>query len=337
MTPAEACRHGFRTRLVVCGAALGALCLASLWVGTTPLRPRDVVEGLLGRHANPDVTLIVRYGRLPRLVLSLTVGGALAAAGLLMQTLCRNPLATPAVLGIGNGANLGLLIAIIWQPNLGEPLAVLASFAGATLSAGAIALMGLSPPSRMDRDRLIIGGTILGALEGSLLIAILFLWGMNNVMLGWTLGRLVQVDWAQIVLTLPLIALALAGAMAVIRQLDSFQLGDAVAASLGVRVGLIRAGTLLVIVLLAGAAVAAAGPVPYVGLIVPHVFPRRQTPDPHARLLLCVLGGALLTGAAELLARLTSQRQLVPLGIWTMAAGAAFFLALSLTRRGQTA
>ena len=115
-----------------------------------------------------------------------------------MQTLSRNPLATPSVLGIGNGANFGLVLAVVSIPGLGELTAVGAAFLGALGSAGIIALMGLSGGARLDRDRLVVGGTILGTLEGSLVVGILFFAGMRNVLLGWTLGRLVHVDWLQV-------------------------------------------------------------------------------------------------------------------------------------------
>ena len=337
MTAGALPSRGFRLKACVCAGVLTALSAVSLCTGHAALGPRDVWEGLLGRSRNAEATMIVRYARLPCLVLVLAVGGALAVAGLLTQTLFRNPLATPAVLGIGNGANLGLVIALVMAPNLSEPAAVLASFAGAVASAGVIGVMGVSPQSRMDRSRLIIGGTMLGALEASLVISILFFMGLGNTMLGWTLGRLVHVDWAQVWLALPPITLALAASYFLIQQLEAFLLGDTVAASLGVRVGLVQAGTTLAVVVLAGAGVAAAGPIPYVGLIVPHIFPRGRASTPRARFWLCLMGGALLTGLAELLSRLTSQRQLIPLGIWTMAAGAAFFFALSLSRKGQAA
>jgi ABC-type Fe3+-siderophore transport system permease subunit len=328
--------RSFAVAMTACTLALAALCTISLCTGSLALSPSDVWHGLQGR-ASAEIVAVVRDARLPRLALALIVGGALASAGLLTQTLFRNPLATPSMLGIGNGANLGLLLGLVFVPGLGESTAVLVSFAGALASAGIISLMGISGNSRMERDRLIVGGSMLAALEASLAVGILFFHGMATTMLGWTLGRLTQVDWAQVWLSAPPIALALAAAFFLAPQLEAFLLGDEAAATLGVRTGLIQAGAMLTAVVLSGAAVAAAGPIPYVGLIVPHIFTRQRARDPRARLLLCAMGGALLTGLAELLSRLTSQRQSIPLGIWTMATGAAFFLALSLSRKGRAA
>jgi iron complex transport system permease protein len=317
--------------------ALLLVCLWSLSVGTVHLTFGDIRSGLFDGASDPNVTMIMRNARLPRLVTALVVGAALAASGLLMQILCRNPLATPSVLGIGNGANLGIVVAILAFPGLGEFTALIASFVGAVGSACVISIIGFSPQNRIDRNRLIVGGAVLAAVEGSLVVAVLFFFGMNNYMLGWTLGRITQVDWAQISVAMPVIVICAALAFLIIGQLDALSLGDTVAASLGVRVGQIQAATLFLIVLLAGASVAAAGPVPYVGLIVPHAFPRSRFRQPRMRLLLSLLGGAVLTAVADVLSRLTSQRQLVPLGIWTMATGAVFFLALSLSRKGHAA
>jgi iron complex transport system permease protein len=254
-----------------------------------------------------------------------------------MQTLCRNPLATPSVLGIGNGANLGLLLVTILRPDLSESDAVLASFAGAAASAAAIGLLGISQQSRMDRDRLVIGGTVLNSLTASAVLAILFFSGTSNTMLSWTLGRLVNVGWDEGIFALPAIAIGVAASLVIVRQLDPLSLGDEVAASLGVRVGLLQGVTLAVTVLLAGAAVAVAGPIPYIGLVAPHLFPRNRVRSPLARLVLCLFCGATLAALAEWASRMTSGRQLVPLGIWTMAVGAGVFLSLAITRRERAA
>ena len=330
-------RDEFWWRLGLCVALLCAVCAVSLSSGSVRLTPAEVWHGLWDGAAAGSASLIVRLGRAPRLVLALAVGAGLAGAGLLMQTLCRNPLATPSVLGIGNGANLGLLLITILRPDLSESDAVLASFAGAAASAAAIGLLGISRQSRMDRDRLVIGGTVLNSLTASAVLAILFFSGTSNTMLSWTLGRLVNVGWDEGIFVLPAIAIGVAASVVIVRQLDPLSLGDEVASSLGVRVGLLQGVTLAVIVLLAGAAVAVAGPIPYIGLVAPHLFPRNRVRSPLARLVLCLLCGATLAALAEWASRMTSGRQLVPLGIWTMAVGAGVFLSLAITRRERAA
>lgn len=326
--------------LLACTIMALGLLAASLCVGYTPLTISDVAEGLLGTHSDADVNFIVRDARLPRTLMAMLVGGALAAGGLVMQTISRNPLATPSVLGVGNGANLGLLLIVVLSPDASDLSTILASFAGAVGSAGVIGLMGLSFRGRMDRDALVVGGTILAALEGSILTAILFFYQMQGSLLGWTIGRLVHVDWVQVEFILPVIAAGLLLIFVLIDRLEAFLLGDTVAASLGLPVGLLHGGAMLAVVLLAGASVAAAGPIPYVGLVVPHILSRERISSPRVRFLLCVFGGAILAGAADLLSRLVSdpsKERAIPMGIWIMCIGAVFFLMLSVRSQPMTA
>lgn len=320
-----------RVIVVLMFASLLLLLLVALAAGDSWLTPGQVVDGLTGADysSNPTPVLLIRYARLPRILLAMLVGSALAVAGLLMQTLSRNPLATPSVLGIGNGANLGLVLAIVSIPALSEPVAVAASFLGAVVSALIIGVMGFSGSTQLDRDRLIVGGTILATFEGSLVVGILFFNQMHNVMLGWTIGRLIHVDWFQLRFVTPMIGFGLLLAALLVERLEAFRLGMRTAQGLGISVGQVQTGVVLVVVLLAGGSVAAAGPVAFVGLIVPHLIRRSVFSRPRIRFLVCILGGAMLTVSADLLSRLTSQGRLIPMGIWTMSLGALFFMSLS--------
>lgn len=318
------------------GLMLGLLAL-SLMIGSRWLDPAALWEALWAGPALDQGTdaLLVWFGRLPRAVLAMLVGGALAVAGLLMQTLSRNPLATPSILGVGNGANLGLVIALVSIPGASELAIVIASFLGALGSALIIALIGVSTGTRMDGNRLVIGGSILASLLGSILTAIIFFNGMQNVLLSWTLGRLVHVDWVQVAFAAPAIAVGTLVAYVVIHKLEAFRLGGTTARGLGVPVVLVQVLTLGAVVLLAGASVATAGPVAFVGLMVPHLVRRRPGRSPLQRLILVALVGALMAGTADLLARVTSGDRLIPLGIWTMAMGSIFFFSISLHRRAD--
>ena len=236
--------------------------------------------------------------------------------------------------GIGNGAQLGLVLAVVLLRDVGEAEVIVASFLGALLSAGVIALMGFATSSGgLDRDRLVVGGTILAKLEGSVILGILFMNQMHNVLLGWTLGRLVHVDWIQVQWLLPALVFGLVVSVSLVHSLDAVLLGDQTAASLGVRVGILQSASVLTVVVLSGVSVAAAGPIPFVGLVVPNLITRARVPAPQLRLFYCAAGGALLAGFADVLSKLSSDRGLVPLGIWTMAMGSLFFLLLSTSKK----
>jgi iron complex transport system permease protein len=310
---------------LVCAVFVAGLCL-----GGVCYSPPQAWHALLGSHTDPGVSLIVAEIRLPRVALALLVGGALATAGLIMQTVTRNPLATPSVLGVTNGAHLAMMLWLVFAPDYGQLGTMLAAFLGALLSAGMIGLMGLSSQTRMDREYLVVGGSMMGALMGSALIAVMFLCHMYGAIFGWTLGGLIRVDWIQIAFAFPLLGSGLLLAMAMIARLEALMLGSSVAKSLGVRTGVYYFVAMGTVVLLAGTSVAVAGPVAYVGLIVPNLLSRGLIPAARTRLLACILGGALLTGCADTLSRAFSGGKVIPMGIWTMSIGAAFFLSLSV-------
>jgi iron complex transport system permease protein len=320
------------TRLpVLLGAAALLVFAIALASGPVPLPPPAVAAGLFG-GGERDAVLIVREVRLPRALLSLLLGAVLAAAGLLLQTLADNRLAAPSVLGIHNGANLGSILALVLAPGLGDLAYTAAALGGAMATTLCVAAIGAAGAGRTDRVRWVLGGVLLDHLAASLAVAILFAYGMQNALFGWTIGRLLHVDWQQVLVLGVGAGLAVAVAPSLAQRLDPLQLGETVARSLGADVVRLRLATLLTVVLLAGTATAVAGPVAYVGLVVPNVLTRTRVPSPRARLCCCALGGAVLTGTADLLARASSGQQTVPLGVWTMLLGACTFLALALRR-----
>ena len=319
-------------------ALAGLLAVVGVTIGPHPGSFGDCLTALVGGDGDATLAMAVRDVRLPRSLQSVLLGAALALAGLLSRTAANNRLATPSVLGVHNGANLGLLAALVLAPQLGELGIVGASFAGALAATLLVLALASLPNVRRDPVRWLLVGVLLNRFEGGLATAILFAHGMQNAMLGWTVGRLVQVDWLQVALLAPALLLCVALSLFVVHGLDTLRLGEHVARGLGVRVGALRALTVGIIVLLAGAATAVAGPVAYVGLVVPNLITRRLLPNAHARLLACAAGGAVATGAADALARLSSGDREVPLGLWTMLVGAAFFLAATMRRRiGATA
>lgn len=313
---------------------VGAACALALFAAPPFANLSDWVAALASPGADTPLALSLWEVRMPRLVLAATIGAGLAVGGLVMQTLSGNPLATPSILGVTNGAALGLVLAIAWIDRLTEGAAILAAFAGAAASALVIGLVGFARQSAVRGDALVVAGSILGAFAGSIVTAIVFFHSLQNELLGWTLGRLVHVDWLQARFAVPAVALGLWLAAVCAGRLEALRLGETTARELGVPVRRVRAAAVVSVILLTGGSVAAAGPVAYVGLIVPHLL-RNARLTPHARLWACAALGATLTTTADLLARLTSGERLIPLGIWTAAMGASLFLSLSLRGPGE--
>lgn len=271
---------------------------------------------------DPSVSEILLGMRLPRIVLALLVGAALAAAGALMQAVTRNPLAGPSLLGLSPGAALALLAALTCADL--SPWAMPAvAFLGAAVGAGLVFAVASAGARGATPERLILAGAVVGALLTSITGILVFRLHLAEVLLYWTAGGLGPSSWTQVLTVLPLIASGLLLGWILARPLSILAAGEDTARALGMRVGQVRAGAALAVLLLAGGAVAAAGPVAFVGIIVPNICRRWTGPDLRRLLPLAVLGGAVLVLVADTVARrCAGQFITLPLGVMTAALGA---------------
>jgi iron complex transport system permease protein len=269
---------------------------------------------------------------------ALLVGGALAVAGATLQGLFRNPLADPGVLGVSSGASLGAVLAIAMGLAARAAWALpLCAFAGA--AADVLVVFGFA--ARRGRGRLFSGtlllvGVAVGALNGSLttfvLSATLARYDAGRQIVYWLLGALEARTWDHVLLGAPAILLGGAIIAAHARELDALMLGEVGATSVGVDVPRVRLRLVLASALMVGAAVAIAGPIGFVGLLVPHLI-RLAVGARHRLLLpLAFLGGGLFLLLADVIARSIPARE-IPVGVVTAAIGAPAFLALLLRRR----
>lgn len=312
---------------------LAVTFVAAMCLGRTHYSPVDVINALFGHAADDKARMILQTLRLPRVLMAFAIGGALSVAGLLMQTLTRNPLATPSVLGITNGSHLGFVLAFVAAPGIGPVGSMAAAFAGAIVGATLIGIMGAASRSSFEGERMIIGGSLIGALFGSATVGIMFVSHMYGAIFSWVVGGLVRVDWSQIAFATPLLGAGLLIAAVIIERLEALALGESIATSLGVHTRAYCLAVMATVVLLAGTSTAVAGPIAYIGLIVPNLISRRWVAAPRLRLLACIMGGALLSGSADLLSRSISSSRTVPMSIWISALGASFFLAISMRTR----
>jgi iron complex transport system permease protein len=279
--------------------------------------------------------------RAPRALLGFVVGGGLALAGATLQGLFRNPLADPAILGVSSGASLGAVLAIY----LGIAARALwalpaAAFAGAAVDAVLVfAVASRRGRGRIFAETLLLVGVALGALNVSLATFVLSIslgtYDIGRQIVYWLLGGLEARTWDHLLLGAPAIA---AGSLVVIghaRDLDALLLGEVAAQSLGIDVGRVRVRLVIVSALVVGAGVAVAGPIGFVGLIVPHLMRLAVGPGHRVLLPLSFVGGGVFLVAADLLARAATGASETPVGVVTAALGAPFFLALLVRRRGE--
>lgn len=327
--------HRQAPRLTCAIGALAAACVASLLIGSNDLAPDEVWRALTAPDGS-DATAIVRDLRVPRTILGALVGAALGVAGAVMQGITRNPLAEPGILGINAGAALAVVIAISAFGVQGAGAYVPFALAGAAGTAALVFLLGGAGPGGPTPIRLALAGAVVMALLTSLTSALLVFDAQTlDEYRFWLVGSIAGRDasvWrtvAPVLIAGGLIAAA-SGA-----RLNALALGDDLARGHGVRVGRVRAAAGFGSVLLAGGAVAAAGPIAFVGLAVPHVV--RAITGPDYRWIIpfaAVLGAAFLL-AADTFGRIVVVPAELEVGIVTALIGAPFFI--WLVRRGRLA
>jgi iron complex transport system permease protein len=312
--------------------SLGALMLMliiSVAVGSKFLSLSTVWEALLHRDsANPQHDIVWSY-RIPRTGLAAAVGASLGVSGALAQALTRNPLADPGLLGINSGAACGVVLAIGTFGITSMSGYLWFAFAGALLVAAAVYVIGSAGRGPADPVRLVLAGVaitavLVGVTNGLSLLDPLSFDQMRN----WTAGSVVGRDWAVVWPVLPFMAVGLALALAGSRSLNAIALGDDLARSMGVNLRVNRAAALIAVTLLAGGATAIAGPIGFVGLMVPHVARWLVGPDQPWIIALSGVLAAILLLVSDVLGRVIVHPSEVPVGVITAFVGAPLLVVL---------
>ncbi|HXU44779.1 MAG TPA: iron ABC transporter permease [Thermoanaerobaculia bacterium] len=275
--------------------------------------------------------------RLPRVLLALLAGGALSTAGLGFQTLFRNPLAEPYTLGVAGGAALGAVLAVRFAEGAGAwglPLVALASFAGAL---GATALVAGVAIRRKETETatLLLAGIGVSLSTSALILFVQYLANATQTfqMVRWMMGGLAVVGYREVLWVLPWTLFGLAVLLAGRWELNLLLAGEEIAASRGVDVPRLRFRVLLAVSLMIGALVAVAGPIGFVGLMVPHALRRLVGHDHLVLAPACLLGGGAFLALADLAARTVMAPADLPVGVLTALLGGPVFLLLLVLRR----
>ncbi|KQU97437.1 iron ABC transporter permease [Devosia sp. Root105] len=342
--PRHALVHATPALVLALAALLLVTALVAVSVGAIAI-PLDTVWSVVAHHLAPgsvEVSWsagrdnIVWEVRLPRVILGAAVGASLALVGAALQSVTRNPLADPHLLGISSGAALGAIIVLLHTGMfLGLATVPLFAFGGALLST-AIVVSVANLTRSTDASRLILAGVAVSFIitsGGSLAI---FLGDPRaaHTVIFWMLGGLGLSTWAQ--LPYPLVALLACGAylIANARHLNAMTLGDESATTLGIPAGRFRMLVFIVSALLTGAAVAFSGVIAFVGLMIPHIVRLVVGGDYRRVLPLSALLGAIFLVLADMLARTIIPPQDLPIGIITGLVGGGFFILLLRRRRG---
>ncbi|KQO41690.1 iron ABC transporter permease [Pseudomonas sp. MDMC216] len=319
------------------GAALCLmlLCVASLLLGAGDIGLLPSLQALLG-GSDDDARFIVFELRWVRTELALLVGLALGAAGVLLQAVTRNPLAEPGLLGVSAGASFAVVLAI----NLGASAASLhmgVAMLGALVGCVLVLLVTRMRGVGDDPVRLVLAGAAFSGMLGAF-SSLLLLWDQRTAdeMRFWVIGALAgrpldTLDWS-----LPGLIGGLLVALLVVRPLAALALGERVASGLGHHPQLTRLGTLLAVAILVGTATAAAGPIAFIGLIVPYIARRLVGSDIRRTLGLSMLLGPCVLLLADVISRLLVRPYELPVGVVTAFVGAPILIAVVRNQRLPT-
>ncbi len=341
--PSTQHRHKGPWVIPALAVALALAIVLSCLIGALPIPLTEFVPALFGKGASASSQLqhdVLWQIRLPRVALAILIGGALATAGVIMQGVFANPLAEPGLVGVSSGAAVGAVAAIVLGATaIGFWVLPLSAFVGGLLVTAAVYFLARFQ-GRSEVLTLLLTGIAVNAMAGAIIGLLMSV--SDNAQLRsitfWNLGSLSAATWTAVLTVLPVATL---GAMAIpllARPLDLLSLGERNAQFLGLNVTRNRQLAIIVTALLTAAAVAVAGIIAFVGLVVPHAM-RLVVGPSHMRLLISsALAGSLLIVVADLISRTVAAPREIPLGVITGLIGApAFFILLRREHRRRGA
>jgi iron complex transport system permease protein len=348
--PQTAVSNPNRQRLIMLALLSGlvGIFLLSLFVGSVRIPLNDILHVLTGGTAEKEAwTTIVLKFRLPKAITAVLAGSALSVSGLQMQTMFRNPLAGPFVLGINSGASLGVALVVLAIGATGGSLLAglgllsdLGIVVAASLGAGLVLFLILSVARRVETMTLLILGLMFGYATSAFVSILLYFSIAERIQayIAWTFGSFSGVTWRQMQVMAPVVLLGLAIAWLSAKPLNALLLGETYAHSMGLSVRRARFGVLASASLMAGAITAFCGPIGFIGVAVPHLCRSLLSSSNH-RLLIpaTIFMGGIVALAADLIAQLPGSQIRLPLNAVTALIGAPVVTWVILRRRNLRA
>ncbi|MEH2228566.1 MAG: iron ABC transporter permease [Nostoc sp.] len=311
-----------------------AVMVINTSLGEYPTPPLAVIQTVLGIDTgNPDYAFVINTLRLPRILTACLVGMALAISGTIMQSLTRNSLADPGIIGINSGASLAAVSVIVLLPNFPTGILPLSAFVGALVAS--LLIYFLAWDRGLHPVRLILIGVGISAVASAFTSFIVTFGQISDVSqaLVWLAGSVYGRTWEQVFAFLPWIVIFVPLALIKAPELNALNLGDDIAKGLGNKVEWQRSLLLLISAALSGAAVATAGTIGFVGLIAPHIA--RQLVGGNHQGLTPVAGmtGAMIVVLSDFIGRMIFAPIEIPCGIVTAVIGAPYFIYLLINNR----
>lgn len=313
-------------------------CGLTLLIGETPWN--EIWQGLIDRY-NGNAT---RWNplldeRIPRLIVILSTGAAMAVAGAVMQSLFHNPLASPSILGTSCGGTLAIVIVITLGWQISFPYAIPIAGCGGCLAA-LLLVYSLSRYRRgIHLNQLILTGiavsTLLLAIQEALIYSLRDQWQLIQTLTEWEAGSTYDRSWKHVHMQLPLTIIGLAGCWIYRREIDILALGDEEAKNLGVEVETVRWRLFLCVALLTGGAISAVGVVSFFGLVLPHMIRKITGPKCEEMFPICVVGGGITLLILDLLLRFFEIRAFSIGNIAAILGGLFFLVILMETKKKE--
>ena len=323
-----------------------AIFFLDLSVGSVRIPAQDIIGMLFGKEPQQAAWLKILYMfRLPKAITAVLAGAALAVSGLIMQTLFRNPLAGPFVLGINSGASLGVALVILWTGSMSQTtifaglglIGDLGLIIAAGLGASLVLVFILLVSRRVQNVMTLL---ILGLLFGyatSAVVSILLHFSIAeriHLFVSWTFGSFGGVTWKQLKVLMPVLLIGIFISQMLIKPLNSFLLGESYARSMGLNVRRARIWIICITALLAGSVTAFCGPIAFVGVAIPHLARSLFNTSDHRVLIPSVaLLGAIIAIVADIVSGLPGTQVVLPLNAVTSLIGAPIIAWIILSRR----
>lgn len=318
---------------LVLGLCILLICLVySVTLGAADIPLDKILASFIAFDGSYE-HLVIQTVRLPRVLIAILVGSALAVSGALMQGLTRNPLADPGILGIESGAALAVVATIFIFGSSSLSVLTIVAFLGAGVTATLVYFLGSLGRGGATPLNLTVAGAALTALISSLTTSVLIVSQRTlQEIRFWLAGSLAGRDTNILLQALPFVMVGLVVAFALGRQITTMSLGEDVAKGLGQKTAWVKIVTAISVVLLAGSSVALAGPIGFIGLVVPHMVKFYIKADYRWILPYSAVLGAILLLIADIAARLLLKPQELPVGVMTALIGAPFFVYLAKSK-----
>jgi iron complex transport system permease protein len=326
-------RISMATVLLLAVLVLAVMVVLSITVGARNLGPATVWDALV-HGGGDDAALIVRHLRVPRTIAGVLVGAALGLAGALMQSLTRNPLADPGLLGVNAGASCAVVCAIAFLHITQLESYMWFALLGAGLATVLVYLLGSTGRGAASPVRLVLAGAAVTAVLTGVTSAVVLANGIAfNGFRAWTVGSLEHITPSVVGQAAPFAVIGIVLALALGSSLNAIALGDNLASALGAKVARIRVVGLVATTLLCGAATAVAGPITFIGLVVPHTVRALTGPDNRWILPLSMVTGAILVLVSDVVGRIVLWPSELAVSVVTAVLGAPVFILIVRRRR----